>query len=196
MANSTPNQQVRPFDALQGAKQHLAVSGNKAPDGFSPLFYWRRVIGIGDFTADAALSQVIDLHDDLTTEARRRKGQSGLFPGNAASGAQATGNEILMSGAYLRVITAFSGGGAAAVAAELGGTFASGLDDDGLITTTSVFTGASTNLIATPTAAEYALHPESGFVPELTLTADVNIDTLTAGSLEVVIMYYLTPRDT
>lgn len=195
MANSTPNQQTRPFDSVQSAKQLLAVTGNKSPDGFSALHYWRRVVRLGDFVAAAALSQLIDLHDDLTTEARRRKGQSGLFPGNAASGAQSTGNEVLMMGAYLRPVVGFGGGGATDVEVELGGTFASGTTVDGLITATSVFTGVATDLIVTPAATEYGLHPEPNFVPQLTLTSDVNLDTLTEGELEVVVMYFLTPRD-
>lgn len=196
MANSTPNQQARPFNAAQSAKQILAIEGNKSPDGYSALHYWRRTLSIGDFTADASMTQTVDLHDDLTTEARRRLGQSGLFPGNAATGAQATGNEVIMSGAYLRPIVGFGGGGASFVLVEFGGTFASGADVNGLVTSTSVFTGVSTNLVATPGAAQYALHPERDYIPDLTFTSDANIDVLTAGSLEVVVMYYLTPRDT
>ena len=183
MANATVLRALRGFDKTQVAVQELQYAANKSNDSFAKLHWWRKEVRIGDFTAAAAVTQEIDLHDDLTTAAQDRKGQSGLFPANV----------ILPFGAYLRRITDFSGGAVAPATASIGDTG----DDNGFLTATNIFTGAGAGFVMTSGAAQFAARPEAALIPTLALITTVaNIDALTAGALEVAIPYYLLPRDT
>jgi hypothetical protein len=117
---------------------------------------------------DGDTAQEIDLHTALPTY---------LFP-----------SHVMRGEAWIRCRTGFTGGSVSAITAELGDTN----DPNGLVTATSVFTAG---YASTPSAAEYANRVESAFIPTLTLTStNGNLDTLTAGLLEIGIRYALLPQ--
>jgi len=127
-----------------------------------PPFVWEVEIAVGDFTGAAATSQALDL--------------DALYPGRPF-----IDDVYLEPGAELILLTAFAGGAVSACTAELGDTD----DPNGLVTASNVFTGATLESpIVTPAAAQYALRPETGFLPLLTLrTTNANVSALTAGRL-------------
>ncbi len=95
-----------------------------------------------------------------------------------------------VDGAWIRRITDFSGGAVSACAVEGGDTG----DDNGLLTTTSVFTGVGAGITQTTGAAEFARHEESSFVPTFTITTvTANVDQLTAGELDYFIRFQPNP---
>lgn len=136
-----------------------------------PMVYrgcWTKRVAIGDFTAAAATSQELDLHDDVSN--------TWLFPADV----------YLLPGHSLYPITEFAGGGAGSCTGAVGDTD----DTDGLVTASSIFTGATLEQpIVTPAAAQYALRHEAAFIPTLLLASDVNISLLTAGEVEVRIRF-------
>ena len=170
MANST-------FPLRWGRKNGFArrlwdAIRNDGAGGMIPSVPWwyTQDIGIADLTA-AAVTQEIDLNATFTTNA---------FPSNC---------RILDE--HVHLITAFAGGGATSVAVECGDNG----NDDEAITSTSVFTGVSAGIV-TPAygvklkAAANDAGPwfEAAYVPTVTITADVNVNTLTAGKLRVAIL--------
>lgn len=181
--SSTYPQLLRAADKRHSAhveQMYLAGDAHNAPVRSE---VWRRNVRIGDFTGAAATSQALNLFTGLTATALARPGQSGDFPANAWI------NTAM--GPYIRRITDFSGGSSTAVSVQLGDAG----DPNGLLTTTSVFTGVGAGISWTPAAAEYARRPEDAYAPILTITSDVNIAALTAGELEVVIPYVAFLRD-
>lgn len=91
-------------------------------------------------------------------------------------------------GAGQNVTTAFDG--ITTLTGELGGTFASGADVDGLMTASDMTVAGFSSTIA---AAEYVEHMELAFEPTFTVTADGLFADLTAGELEVLIPYAAPP---
>ena len=182
MPNSTVPLRLRPFDKRSAADIEHKLSSNWSPWPHMRWHFWRRVVTFGDFTAAAAVTQEIDLHDDVTAAHLARSGQAGQFPANVD----------IMRGTYIRTITDWAGGAATSATVEVGDTG----DPNGLVTSTSVFTGVGAGIVRTSAAAEYDTHDEAAFIPTLTITSDVNINTLTAGSLEIVIpfMFRLIPQ--
>jgi hypothetical protein len=86
--------------------------------------------------------------------------------------------------AELLLITEFSGGGAASVVLTMGDAAV----PDELLTAVNVFTGAGTGL--TKKNGAYTLGSfEAAYVPQVTITSDVDVDLLTAGSAEMRITY-------
>lgn len=114
----------------------------------------------------AATSQEIDLHTAL---------DSYLFP-----------SDVMRGQAYIRRLVAFDS--VTTPTAAIGDT----TDPDELLTATAI---DATGLASTPAAAAYASQVEAAFIPTLTLAAGVgnNFDTVTAGSLEIGIMYAPIP---
>ena len=123
---------------------------------------------IGEVALSAATEQAINLNTAFPSTA---------FPENVQCGQ-----------AYIKRVTDFAGGSATAVTAEVGDA----ADDNELVTALDVFTGAVATQVYedTPSAANYAMHIESAYVPLLTLTVTGdNVDDLTAGSVVVCIPF-------
>ena len=102
----------------------------------------------------------------------------------------------LQHGALLRLDTEFSGGGAAVAQFELGDE----TDDDGYVETEDIFTGAVAELKPKPTTIGAFLLGNSSFhvdvasrTPQITVTSDVNVNTLTAGGLTAWVFYSVSP---
>ena len=93
--------------------------------------------------------------------------------------------------AWIELDTDFSGGGASAVTASIGDTG----DTVELTGALNVFTGAGAGLKAGGgTYAPYTF--EAAYVPVCSVTSDVNVSALTAGSMVVNIMYFTPVLDT
>lgn len=133
-----------------------------------PPFVWELEVSIGDFVAESDMSQDLDL-DALYT--------SSPFIDDV----------WLEPGAHVVPVVAFAGGVVDGCTVSLGDAG----DPDALVTSSSVFTGVTIgDPIATPAAAEYALRPETGFLPQLRIdTTTGNIDDLTAGTLLIRIPF-------
>lgn len=86
-------------------------------------------------------------------------------------------------GAWLALATTFSGGGASSCTADLG---VKGGDTDSLIDGADLFTAAGE--ISSPAGVLPAGH-YGAITPAVVIAADVNVDTLTAGSVTVNILY-------
>lgn len=133
-------------------------------------YHWILPFTVGQWAGEADGSTVINLNTLAAT-----LGKS-TFP---------TDVEIL-AGTKVYLVTAFAGGTVDACTIILGDTN----DDNGLVTSTNVFTGQSAGWKQTPSAAEYAQHYESAFVPAITIaTTTGNTNALTAGSLIVDIPF-------
>lgn len=120
---------------------------------------------IGATALTAALTQAIDLNVAFPRN---------TFPANVQRGE-----------AYIKREVDLAGTGITSLDIELGDTGV----DNGLITTTDVFTGAlaTATYASTPAATQYAFQTEQAFVPLLTLTAvGANVDQLAAGGRFVV----------
>lgn len=95
----------------------------------------------------------------------------------------------------IHVTTVFSGGGASNCTADFG----DGVDDDGYYDGEDIFTGAATGHIPVPTVpgallADQACDVEDAArTPSVTVASDVNVDTLTAGSVTAYVLYLETP---
>lgn len=133
-----------------------------------PPFVWECEVAVGDFVGEADGSQVLDL--------------DALYPRKPFI------NEVYLEpGAEIIPIVAFAGGTVNACTVILGDVG----DDNGLVTSSSVFTGVTLGApIATPSAAQYALRPEAAFLPILTIaTTAGNVSALTAGRLLIRIPF-------
>ncbi len=121
---------------------------------------------IGATDLAAAVTQEIDLNVAFPNN---------TFPTNVQRGE-----------AYIKREVDFSGGTITAINASVGDAN----DPNGLVTATNIFTGAGEGYFGSPAAAEYAMQPESAFVPTLTLdTTGDNVADVTAGRLVVVIPF-------
>jgi hypothetical protein len=116
-------------------------------------------------------------HADLTAAAVTETETLDGFPTN-----------VLVSHCWVELNTCFSGV-LAALALEVGDT----VDPNGLFTSTSVFTGAATTTPLFAAGAETTLRYEAAFTPTVTLTSDVNVVALTAGSFTIHIVYMTLP---
>jgi hypothetical protein len=96
---------------------------------------------------------------------------------------------VLVSHTWIELNECFSGGAATGVALEAGDAG----DPNGQFTSTSVFTGASTTTPLFAAGAETTLRFEAAFTPSVTLTADVDVVDLTAGSFTIHIVYLTMP---
>jgi hypothetical protein len=87
----------------------------------------------------------------------------------------------------------FAGGGAASATIDVGDA----ADPDELIAAASIFTGAKAGAAIAVANGAYVLGSfEAAYAPQLTITSDVNVDTLTEGALEVRIIYDAYSPDT
>lgn len=91
-----------------------------------------------------------------------------------------TGSEVMWAG--VNVNTEFSGGGAGSAAIEIG----TAGDADAFMATLSVFTGSGTGRRA---GARGVGAEGSGTQVKATLTSDVNVSALTAGSVDILVAY-------
>lgn len=115
-------------------------------------------------------------HDDLTAAALTQLIALGTLPTLAR----------FRSGS-VKLNTAFSGGSATAVTLSLGGT-----DDDGLVASRDVFTGASTAETYTPLGVQAAAALAvqlGGQAIAAKFTSDVNVVALTAGSVTITLIF-------
>lgn len=129
-----------------------------------PELIWTETVSYSDYS-DADTSESLDLNATFT---------SNLFPSN-----------VFLTVAWLEIITAFSGGTVSAATMILGDAG----DDNGLITESSVFTGAS-GLVQAGGAESYRSTLEASYTPLLQLdTTGGNINTLAAGEVRVCIGY-------
>jgi hypothetical protein len=142
-------------------------------DAFTAAWWWQQRVKRGDFTAAAATSQNVSLHTVYPNN---------LFPTN-----------VDRSTPMIYVVTPLAGGSISASTITLGDA----ADADGLITSTSIFTGVSgylpPNLTSqVPNAAEYPDRFEAAFSPQFTLgSTGANLSTATA--FEFVVMIKFSP---
>lgn len=164
------SQYVRPGPSTANAViLRKAMSGSYPPIALG--YWWIQRVRYSDYS-DADTSQSLSLNV--------------AFPHNAFPAAV-----FILPGAYIDLIEVFAGGSVSAATMILGDTN----DDNGLLTSSNVFTGATLGRTVTPTAAEYpdTLY-ESQYVPLLQLdTTTDNIDTLTSGIVDVYIPFMLAP---
>lgn len=115
-------------------------------------------------------------HEDLTAAALTQSIALGTLPTLARFRAGS-----------VKLNTAFSGGSATAVTLSLGGT-----DDDGLIASRDIFTGASTAETFTPLGVQAAAALAvqlGGQAIAAKFTSDVNVALLTAGSVTITLIF-------
>jgi hypothetical protein len=144
-----------------------AERSGRIPYAIGRLYWWVCRLRLQDFTPDAATAQTIDLNTLASTRL--------TFP-----------TDVIRELAYVVPTTAWAGGAVSAMDGLLGDTN----DPNGLVTMPDLFT-ASTDLdqmVASPSAAEYAPRPEAAFAPLVTLNSTgANLDALTAGAMQIVI---------
>lgn len=161
---------VRPGSSTANA----VIRRQEQSPGCDPLRadrWWVQRVTV-DVLNTAATSQALNLNTQFTTNP---------FPTDV----------FILPGTYVDLRVVFAGGAVNACTIILGDTN----DDDGLLTSTNVFTGQSTGVKCTPSAAEYrsALY-ESAFVPLLTInTTNGNVSALTTGTIDIWIPYSLRP---
>ena len=168
MANVSFSKWVHMKGRKANPRIHQLRTQGKFPWLERPPFVWELEVSVGDFTGEADGSQVLDL--------------DALYPKNPFI------DEVwLEPGAHIVPLVAFAGGTVNACTVILGDVG----DDNGLVTSSSVFTGVTIGApIVTPSAAQYALRSESGFLPILTIaTTAGNVSALTAGSLLIRIPF-------
>jgi hypothetical protein len=93
--------------------------------------------------------------------------------------------EAFVLAAWVELDTEFSGGGASSVTVQVGDTAA----PSELMTASNVFTGAGAGQKHASGVNHFAGTYESAYAPEALVTSDVNVDTLTAGSMVVNVLY-------
>lgn len=143
------------------------LSNGIIKDAFGGTWWWVQQLDAGDFTGDADGAQVLTF--------------STLFPNNPFP------TNVVRKQPLVYVRTPASGGTLSAVTIEFGDVG----DPNGLLTSTSVFTGAS-GFLQTTGAAEFAPRFESAFSPTVDIaTTDDNVADISAMSL--VFMIAFTP---
>lgn len=143
------------------------LSNGIIKDAFAGTWWWVQQLDIGDFTGDADGAQALVF--------------STVFPNNPFP------TNVVRKQPLVYVRTPLSGGAVNACTIEFGDAN----DPNGLLTSTSVFTGAS-GFLQTTAAAEFAPRFEAAFSPTVDIaTTNGNISALTAGSL--VFMIAFTP---
>jgi hypothetical protein len=174
MANST----FRPFIRKGGAALiHAMDKGNVRYAPAIP-FMWSQVVdfaespgNVGAVALDADGSSTVNLHTAYPDN---------LFPKNVV---------ILWAGMYLQ--TDISGGVISAATVDFGDAGTA----DGLLDGTNVFTGATNSWSDDSDEPEQDAHLETAFVPALTIaTTTGNTNTITAGKLELFIMFVPLPE--
>lgn len=162
------------LQARESARDVLDFIRSHCPWPVKWKLYYKQVIYLDAarraFTPAAAMSQTLALNT--------------LFPNNTFPR-----NVDLRAGTKVKKITDGSGTGILSLDIEVGGTFDSGVDANGLLTSSSIYTGAGAGYLQTPAAAEYDEHYESAFLPSVTLTstgANLDVSDL-AGAFEVLI---------
>lgn len=174
MANST----FRPFVRKGGAA--LIKAMDKGSIRYAPAmgFFWSQEIdfaenpgSVGAVALDADGSSAVNLHTAFPDN---------LFPKNVV---------VLWAGMYLQ--TDISGGTISAATVDFGDAGVG----DGLIDGTDVFTGAANAWSDDSDEPEEDAHLETAFVPQLTIaTTGGNTNTITAGKLELFIMFVPLPE--
>ena len=163
-----------------GAETIRAMQRNQIKWAFRPRLLYRQAVRLADFSPTAGLTQTLTLDT--------------LFPNNTFPNTFRQRGVDLLEGCTVENLELPDGGGVASLTIEVGGTFDAGVDADGLLTSSNLLGGGAAvgDILNTPAAANYDNRYESGFSPTVTLTADVNLNTLTALGFEVLIPW--TPR--
>lgn len=149
----------------------LALRNSGISWGLRPRLHWEQRVRLRDFTGIASTSQALNLNS--------------LFPRNVFPRFV-----DILEGTKVRNVSLAAGTSITAVSIQLGDA----LDVNGLLESSSVLGGGATAgaTLQTPAAAEYADHPEAGFVPLLTITCTGgNTNALT--NLDVVVDIPWTP---
>jgi hypothetical protein len=167
-----PNWPTR-IASARAAKDVLDFIRHECPWAVDWKFWYRQVIYLDDarraFTPASDTTQSLDLN--------------ALFPNNTFPT-----NVDLLEGAKVRRIIDPTGTGITDFDIEVGGTFDSGADPNGLLTISDIF-GEGAGYSETVAAAENNRHYESAFAPTVDLTstgADLDVADL-AGAFEVLI---------
>ncbi len=151
-----------------------ALKSGRIPYTMGMVYHWMLRLKVGDWTGEADGSQTFDLNTLATTLKRP------TFPADV---------EIL-DGTKCYLVTAFAGGTVNACTVTLGDAGAA----NGLLTSTSVFTGQALGWKQTTAATEFRQHYEAAFVPQIVLaTTNGNTNALTAGELWVDIPFTKSP---
>lgn len=165
MANVSFAKWVRMKGRHANPRIHALRTRGQFPWMERPVFWWEVQIDVGDFTPESDTEQTLDL--------------DALYPDRPF-----VNNVYLLPGAEVVILTLFAG--ATTCTIQVGDTN----DPNGLVTATNLHTGTTGVPISTPSAAEYALRSETGYLPIATLTTTVeNVDDLTAGSVLVRIPF-------
>jgi hypothetical protein len=96
--------------------------------------------------------------------------------------------DALVMGAWAQITTPFSGGGSSNCTVKVGDAG----DDDRLITSSSIFTGASGRVIAAGVGLNGAASPHcyaSSTTTKVIIASDVNVSLLSAGDVTVYVAY-------
>lgn len=142
-------------------------------DAFTGSWWWQQRVAFGDFSLNAATSQNVTLATVYPTNP---------FPTN-----------VDRSTPLVYVVRPLQGGAISASTITMGDSG----DADGLVTSTSIYTGVSgylpPNLTSqAPNAAEYADRFEPAFSPQITLgTTSANVNAATG--FEFVVMIKFSP---
>lgn len=152
-----------------------ALMQGQVPYALRPRLWYQQRVTLADFTPAAATSQVLTL-DSLFT--------SNVFPDNVD----------LLAGACVRN-NALPTGTPTGVTLLLGGTFDSGADDNGLVTSSSLLGGgaAAGDILNTPAAARYGAEACAALDPIVTLgSSGGNLSTLS--SIDFTVFIPWSPR--
>jgi roadblock/LC7 domain-containing protein len=153
-----------------------AIETNKIPHAMRLRHWYRQVVTVGDFVGEGDTDQTLTLN--------------ALYPRNTFPT-----DVDLLEGACIVNRTLPVGTSLTAATLRLGGVFAAGTDDDGLLTVSNwLGSGAAVgDVLNTPSAANYANRYEAAFSPQVRMVATgANWSAATAGAFEVFIPW--TPR--
>lgn len=99
-----------------------------------------------------------------------------------------TGRDVVILGTFIRLNTEFSGGGASSCTVQVGNTLAT--DELYQAVDGDIFTGATTGLReAAFSGLATAIGTRASYNCDATITSDVNVADLTAGSVTVTVLY-------
>jgi hypothetical protein len=153
-----------------------AIQSNAIPHAMRLRHWYRQLVQVGDFVGEGDSDQTLTLNT--------------LYPRNTFPT-----DVDLLEGATVVNRTLPVGTSLTAASLRLGGVFAAGTDDDGLLTVSNwLGSGAAVgDVLNTPSAANYANRYEAAFSPQVRIVfTGAFLSAATAGAFEVFIPW--TPR--